>query len=164
MSAIISPCGHFRFRLERDVAMDGPTFAYFGINPSTADANLDDATVRKWIGFTKVNGGRRFIVGNVSAYRATDVKALGKALIPLARHLENLGHLSRIVDDADVLVPCWGNRSKAPSHMDNYFNAVLAMLLSSGKPVRHFGLTASGDPKHSLMLGYNTPLIEWSRS
>jgi hypothetical protein len=25
------------------------------------------------------------------------------------------------------------------------------------------GLTKSGDPKHPQMLGYNTPLTEWSR-
>ena len=73
MSAVISPCGQYRYRPERDVPMDGLTFAFFGVNPSTADATLDDATVRKWIGFTKVNGGRRLIVGNVFAVRSTDV-------------------------------------------------------------------------------------------
>lgn len=160
MSTIISPCGKFRFRLERDVGMEGLTFAYFGINPSTADAQVDDATVRKWIGFTRVNGGRRFIVGNVSAYRATEVRELKSALISYQHRFENLTHLSRIVDDADVLIPCWGNRSKAPVHMHNDFDAVLAMLHMSGKPVRHFGLTLSGDPKHPLMLGYKTPLTE----
>lgn len=159
MSAIISPCGKYRYRLEREVGMDGLTFAYFGINPSTAGATINDATVRKWIGFTKVNGGRRFVVGNVSAYRATDVKELTAALIPPERYWENLNHLKRIIADADILVPCWGNRSKAPKHMRNDFDMVLAMLHTSGKPVRHFGLTTSGDPKHPLMLGYDTPLI-----
>lgn len=162
MSAIISPCGKFRYRLEREVGMDGVTFAYFGINPSTADATVDDATVRKWIGFTKVNGGRRFIVGNISAVRATDVRELKSIIVSPRQHGENFGHLSRIVDDADVLVPCWGNRSKAPIHMHNDFDAILAMLLTSGKPVKHFGLTATGDPKHPLMLGYDTPLVDFA--
>nr|WP_246217502.1 DUF1643 domain-containing protein [Paraburkholderia panacisoli] len=49
------------------------TFAFFGVNPSTTDATLDDATARKCIGFTKPNGGRRLIVGNVFAVRSTDV-------------------------------------------------------------------------------------------
>ncbi len=160
MSAIISTCGKFRYRLERDVQMDGLTFAYFGINPSTADASIDDATVRKWTGFTKINGGRRFLVGNISAYRATDVRDLKTVLISPQQHGENTAHLSRIVDEADVLIPCWGNRSKAPIHMHNDFDAVLAMLHASGKPVWHFGLTVAGDPKHPLMLGYSTPLTE----
>lgn len=161
MSAIISPCGRYRYRLERDVQMDGLTFAYFGVNPSTADATTNDATVRKWIGFTKVNGGRRFIVGNVSAFRATNVADLAKALISPAEWRANLTHIEQIAADADILVPCWGNRSKAPRHMHNDFDTVLAFLLSSGKPVRYFGMTASGDPKHPLMLGYNTPLSDW---
>lgn len=143
--------------------MEGLTFAYFGINPSTADATIDDATVRKWIGFTKVNGGKRFIVGNVSAVRATDVKELASVLVSPSQWRENLTHIEQIVADADILVPCWGNRSKAPRHMRNDFDTVLSYLLSMGKPVRHFGLTQSGDPKHPLMLGYDTPLLEWKQ-
>jgi hypothetical protein len=159
MSAIISPCGHFRLRLERDVAMEGITIAYFGVNPSTADASINDQTVGKWIGFTKINGGRRFIVGNVSAYRATNVKELAQVLITPAQHRENLDHIQQIIADADLLVPCWGRRDKAPKHMRNDFDMVLALLLTSGKPVRHFGLTAGGDPKHPLFLSYDTKLM-----
>lgn len=162
MSAIISPCGKYRYRLERDVGMDGKVFAYFGINPSTADATVDDATVRKWIGFTKVNGGRRFIVGNVSAYRATDVRDFSKVLILPAQWRENFNNLLHIMDDADILVPCWGNLSKAPRHMRNDFDTALAMILTCGKPVKHFGLTNSGSPKHPLMLAYSTPLVDWN--
>jgi hypothetical protein len=156
LTAIISDCGLYRYRLEREVQMDGPTYAYFGINPSTADASIDDATVRKWIGFTKVLGGRRFIVGNVFAYRATDVRELAKASNPGG--LENIPHLLRIAADADVLVPCWGNRDKVPRELRRRLDDVLAMLHATEKPVLHFGLTSSGDPKHPLMLGYSTPL------
>ena len=35
---------------------------------------------------------------------------------------------------------------------------------ASGKPLLCFGLTKSRDPKHPLMLGYDTPLIEWRAS
>ncbi len=161
MSAIISPCGKYRYRLERDVAMDGLVIAYFGINPSTADASIDDATVRKWIGFTKVNGGRRFIVGNVCSFRATDVRVLRNLPLSLPQYKENLRHLSEIIDAADILVPCWGNRSKVPRFMDNDFDTVVAMIRGGGKPVKVFGLTQTGCPIHPLMLGYSTPLIDW---
>lgn len=161
MSAVISPCGTYRYRLDRSVGMSGPVFAFFGINPSTADANEDDATVRKWIGFTKVWGGSRFIVGNVWPLRATDVRVLSTATRWLDVGRENQRHILEIASEADILVPCWGCRNKAPKSMHNEIDALISLLLATGKPVKHFGLTASGDPKHPLMLGYSTPLIDW---
>jgi hypothetical protein len=161
MSAILSPCGTYRYRLERNVMFTGgPTYAFFGVNPSTADATVDDATVRKWTGFVKTWGGRRFIVGNVFAYRATDVRELVNDPLP-AFSLENQRHLKDIAAEADVLVPCWGNRSKVPRDLQHHFDNVANLLRQTGKPVKVFGLTGSGDPKHPLMLGYSTPLVDW---
>lgn len=162
MSAIISPCGLYRYRLERECCppFEGSkVFAYFGINPSTADATLDDATVRKWRGFTTRNGGHRFIVGNVFSYRSTDVRELAK--VPFQQGPQHFAHLGKIIDDADVLVPCWGNSGKVPQALRSQIGFMLAWLQRTGKPVMHFGLTASGDPKHPLMLGYDTPLVPW---
>lgn len=156
MSAVLSLCRSYRYRLERDVAMEGPVFAFFGVNPSTAHETLDDATVRKWRGFVQRWGGSRFIVGNVFAYRSTDVKALRTVQQPVGP--ENFAHLERIVADADVLVPCWGDRTKVPRTLHHHIDKTLAFLLAQGKPVRTFGLTKGGDPLHPLMLGYDTVL------
>jgi hypothetical protein len=162
MSAIISPCGRYRYRLERTVAMDGPVYAYFGVNPSKADASLNDATVRKWIGFTKILGGSRFIVGNVFAYRATDVAELATVDDPYGPEIGD--HITSIIEDADILVPCWGNTTKVPPHLQGAFDVLMDALVSSGKPVYHFGQTKAGDPKHPLMLGYDTPLLPWGEA
>jgi len=157
VSAILSPCGLYRYRLDRTVAMDGPVYAFFGINPSTADASVDDATVRKWIGFSKRWGASRFIVGNVFAYRATDVKTLAAVDDP---HGPDIGdHITNIITEADILVPCWGNTSKVPPALQDFFDVLADALISSGKPVRCFGFTKAGDPMHPLMLGYGTPLV-----
>jgi hypothetical protein len=162
VSAIISDCGRYRYRLDR--ALSGAvgllTFAYFGVNPSTADATIDDATVRKWTGFTVRNGGKRFIVGNAFAYRATDVRALYTVGDPVGP--ENDQHLAEIAAEADILVPCWGDRGKLPSHLRGRLNDVTDRLVASGKPVLTFGLTKGGDPKHPLMLGYDTPLLDFA--
>lgn len=157
MSAVISPCGLYRYRLDRWVGNTGKIYAFFGINPSTADASVDDATVRKWTGFVRRWGGSRFIVGNVFAYRATDVKALASVDDPYGDEIGD--YTTDIISEADVLVPCWGNSSKAPPELQGAFDILMDALLSSGKPVMHFGLTKSGDPKHPLMLGYDTPLV-----
>lgn len=160
-SAILSECGRYRYRLERTVAAEGPVYAYFGVNPSTADASVDDATVRKWIGFTKAFGGRKFIVGNVFAYRATDVRQLSKVVDP--KGVDTSDHIAQIINDADILVPCWGNATKAPPALRGAFGALLRVLTLAGKPVMHFGLTKAGDPKHPLMLGYSTHLQPWTK-
>lgn len=156
MSAIISPCGLYRYRLDRSVGMGGPVYAFFGINPSTADASTDDATVRKWIGFTKAWGGSRFIVGNVFAYRATDVKNLAAVEDPFGDDIGD--HTTDIIAEADILVPCWGRTDKVPPKLQFAFDVLMDALVSSGKPVKHFGRTKGGDPKHPLMLGYSTQL------
>lgn len=162
MSAIISPCGLYRYRLEREVQAEGKVFAFFGINPSTADATLDDATVRKWRGFTLRNGGRRFIVGNVFSYRATDVKELGRLVDTVQlRGDDHHRYIHEIIAGADVLVPCWGGLAKLPKSLRAYPASLLGLLLKSGKPILHFGVTECGQPKHPLMLGYDTQLLPW---
>ena len=161
MSAVISSCGTYRYRLERDVSMDGIVFAYFGVNGSTATATEDDHTVTKWIGFTKLNQGRRFIVGNAFAYRATDVGELARAVDPVGP--DNDAHIDRIIQDADIIVPCWGSRAKLPPRLRSRLDALRDRLLASGKPVKIWGLSKSGDPLHPLMLAYATPLVNWTR-
>lgn len=156
MSAVISDCQRYRYRLDRRVADEGSVYAFFGVNPSTADASLDDATVRKWRGFVSRWGGSRFIVGNVFAFRATDVRELARCADPVGR--ENLAYLMMICAEADILVPCWGNESKVPKTLRHQFKITLDALSGLGKPVKSFGRSKAGDPLHPLMLGYATPL------
>jgi hypothetical protein len=160
--AVISACGNYRYRLDRVVSNSGPTYAFVGVNPSTADASNDDATVRKWRGFVSRWGGKHFIVGNVFAYRATNVAELARAADPIGP--ENFAHLLKIGFEADIIVPCWGSRGKIPKQMRSKFDWAMDVIEGFGKPVRILGLSKSGDPLHPLMLGYDTPLIEWDRS
>ena len=163
MSAIISACGRYRHRLDRDCCDPFPgskVFAYFGINPSTADASRDDPTVRKWRGFTQRNNGHKFIVGNLFSYRSTDVRELvNDSGDSEAAHW---AHIHQIIAEADILVPCWGNSSKIPRAKRQATQELMQVLLASGKPVLHFGTTKSGDPLHPQMLAYATPLIPWA--
>lgn len=160
MSAVLSKCNKYRYKLYREIdTVKGLTIAYFGINPSTADATIDDATVRKWRGFTERNNGKRFIVGNVFAYRSTDVNGLSKTTNPIG--VDNHKYLSEIIYEADILVPCWGSRNKLPKNLRSELDNFMNLLKQSGKPLFCLGKTTSGDPKHPLMLGYSTQLIKW---
>lgn len=162
MSAVLSDCGLYRYRLERDVGMEGSTFMFIGVNPSTADATVDDATVRKWIGFVKRWGGRRFLVGNAFAYRSTDVRALAKLAPPDAIGILNDWHVMRMASEADVIVPCWGNTTKVPPVLRTRFAFLTEMLTGANRPIKCFGRTQGGDPLHPLMLGYSTALVPWA--
>lgn len=159
MSAVISDCGKYRYRLDRECDAGSLVIAYFGINPSTADASIDDATVRKWRGFSTRLGARRFIVGNVFAYRATDVRELAHCADPVGPL--NRTYLYGIAAEADVLIPCWGSRDKLPRQIRYVLDLAMSDLLATGKPVKAFGRSKSGDPLHPLMLGYDTPINAW---
>lgn len=156
-SAVLSPCGTWRYRLDREVAAEGIVIAYFGINPSTADATVEDSTTKKWRGFTVRNGGRKYIAVNPFAFRATNVAELESAADPIGP--ENDAYISAVIEEADLLVPCWGSRDKLPKALRARLNTLLSMLRKSGKPMRVFGWTKSGDPIHPLMLGYDTQLV-----
>lgn len=52
--AIISECLSYRYTLSRKWNSENPkTLLFCMLNPSTADANLDDPTIRRCIGFAK---------------------------------------------------------------------------------------------------------------
>ncbi len=62
---------------------------------------------------------------------------------------------------SNLIVPCWGSSDKLPKQLRNRVAGVSRMLESIELPIKCFGRTASGDPTHPLMLGYNTQLINY---
>lgn len=166
-SAIISPCGRYRYRLSRALGDIGPTMAFIMVNPSTADAAQDDPTIRKCIGFAQRHGCGEIIVGNLFAYRATEVTALRKASDPIGP--ENDRHLSEIMWDADEIVVAWGKSGKVPERLRSRWKDVVRIFdarhpLTGERrplPLRCLGTCADGHPKHPLMVSYETPLTDW---
>ena len=61
-------------------------------------------TIRKLVEFTKRWGGQRLIVGNVFAYRTTEVREL--ATVDDAFGYEIALHTAQIIKVADILAPC----------------------------------------------------------
>lgn len=166
-AALLSDCGRYRYRLEREALpldlLGGPqrVVVFIGVNPSTADAVADDATVRKWRGFAARWGYTRFVVGNLFAYRATQVAALAAAEDAIGPDCD--AHLQTMLREAEIVVPCWGERGKLPPRLRSRIDQVWALIRAAGRPVHALGITTSGDPKHPLMLGYDTPLVPWSK-
>ncbi|MBD3844284.1 DUF1643 domain-containing protein [Bosea sp. SSUT16] len=160
MSAIISPCGLFRLRLDRDLGRPGPAVAVLGVNPSTADATTNDATIRKDIGFGARRGWGRLIKGNKFAYRATDVRELRSCSDPIGPGNDN--HLLAMMQEADIVIAAWGPLSKLPRSLRERWRDIVRIAAVAGKPLHCFGVAQDGQPRHTLMLAYDTPLTLWS--
>lgn len=160
MSAILSACGSYRFRLERSVQPFGKVAAGFMVNPSRADAKTDDHTIRKWFGFSRVLHFRRFIIGNKFAFRATDVNALKTAADPIGPG--NDQHIEQIMRDADVHIVAWGPLAKLPKHLRKRWLDIVLTAELIGCPLYCFGTAQDGQPLHPLTLGYDSPLQLWT--
>lgn len=160
-AAVLSPCGQYRYRLDRTIASTGPVAAIIGVNPSTADAEVDDQTIRKDMGFARRLGWGRIIKGNLFAHRATDIKALRRAQNPTGP--ENDRYLAEIMREADVVVAAWGPCAKLPPHLRGRWKAIARIADEVSKPLMCWGTAQDGQPRHPLMLAYETPLVPWSR-
>lgn len=161
MSAIISACGTYRYRLERGDSHGTKAVAFIMINPSTADADNDDATIRKCLGFAQRLDYSRLIVGNLFAYRATDVKDLAKVSFGDAVGQENDYHLHQIFGDADKIIVAWGPVAKVPKGFRSRWQQIANLSNGWGKPLHCLGTCQDGHPRHPLMTPYSMPLTEW---
>ena len=161
MNAIFSPCGLYRYRLERDLGRPGLTVAMIGVNPSIANDDRNDQTIRKDIGFGDRHAWGRLIKGNLFALVSTDIKGLRR--LETGRDPINDDHLRQIMVDADLVVACWGPPSKVPSHLRPRWRTVAAISDAVGKPLHCLGTTKDGHPRHPLMTAYATPLTLWER-
>ena len=157
--AWFSPCGRYRQLLTRRWG-EGPAVLWIGMNPSTADAAVDDPTVRKEIGFTRRWGFSAYAKVNVMDYRATDPKDLRKPDV-LPRSLRNASGLVEGLRDAALVICCWGAlHPKLRPHAD----FMLTNLRERRLPLFCLGTNGDGSPKHplylrsdSLRLPFDTP-------
>ncbi len=159
--AVISECGLYRYRLWRVWEELQPIMVFVMQNPSTADANDDDPTIRKCIGFARKSSFGGIMVMNVFAYRATDEREMLNVADPIGP--ENEKHLlaARQCSLLTRLVVAWGNRfgpKKKSLFRSAYCNAACILI---GQGPCCLGTTKSGDPKHPLFVPYSAPLVRW---
>lgn len=161
MGAVISPCRRYRYRLERPAPFGDFCTAVIMVNPSTADATENDATIRKLLGFRDRRGWGNLIVGNLFAYRATDVRELAGEADPIGP--DNDYHLRRMIGDAQQVVVAWGPVTKQPKALRDRWKVVANIAQPLGKPLLSIGAPAKcGHPRHPLMLAYEEPILPWS--
>ena len=136
--------GAYRYRLWRRWG-EGAAVLFVLLNPSTADADHDDATLRRCVAFARRWGYGGLEVGNLFALCATDPRRLRTVDDPVGR--ANDRHLRRAALRADLVVAGWG---VAGGHLGR--DAVVGRLLARAAPGRLscLGPTAAGHPRHPL--------------
>jgi hypothetical protein len=151
--AEVSPCGRYRYKLYREWDAAGDRLVFVMLNPSTADANVDDPTIRKCIGFATRMGYGQIVVLNLFAYRATKpedlwafVAANGDIDMP-----ENECVLRNETRRFDVCIAWGANARRAPNHADY----AKYLIRARAKSVFALRLTNDGIPCHPLMLPYS---------
>lgn len=155
-SALISDCGRYRYLLTRPTGVEGPVLSWLMLNPSTADASVDDPTIRKVLGFSARAGYGAVIVANLYAYRATDPKDVYANLLDAeGEHNEEAIEYARYHSDAMVFA--WGATPWARSQAETVRGWLEEHDLGyAPKPILCIGgkRTKNGAPLHPLMPSY----------
>lgn len=158
--AVISECGRWRYELTRkwDEAVD---LHFIMLNPSTADADIDDPTIRKCIGFARIGGFGGIRIVNLFAHRATNPKELLTCDYSLAVGPENDAHIRKI-PARSTIVAAWG--SFPYDHNALYRRIDEVKMLTAGGGMRWTCVKKSGvnpvvRPWHPLYVKYGD-LIE----
>lgn len=156
--ADISDCGKYRYRLWRWWDFERPLLGFIMLNPSTANADEDDPTIRKCCGFARQldqQAGLSFggiMVTNLFGFRATNPNELKKADDPIGP--DNDVFVTEEAKACAITICAWG----AKGHLLGRDEAVLRLLRKAEpKPnLRHLGLTREGLPRHPLYLPYTS--------
>lgn len=150
-----SPGRLFRYTWETDVLPEPGKglCAFIGLNPSTADENGPDPTVKRCMEYAKRWGYGRFLMLNLFAFRSTDPKVMLSAPHPIGS--DNDLYLRERGINADLVVAAWGNHGL---HRDRWIT-VYEMI-----PCLHvLTLTQKGQPHHPLYLRGDLQPVRWQR-
>ncbi len=173
-SALFSPCGQYRYRLDRSWSLKEEADLFSGsvtvqnhaqnqdqgccgflmLNPSTADGLQDDPTIRRCMGFARSWGYSSMRVCNLFAYCTTQPKGLLKPEDPEGPI--NAQHLKELFSDCSIVVAAWGN---APILKKLAYEPP-AWFFEKGK-LYYIEMGKQETPKHPLYLKKDRMPVKW---
>jgi len=153
--AILSKNRLYRYVLWREWDINKKTCVFIGLNPSTADENEDDPTLRRCINFAKDWGFGKCVIVNLFAYRATNPDELEKQEKPIG--YKNNHHLKSQGIQASLVVAASGNRGGYLKRNEKVIKLLKNISLKC------FKITSKGQPAHPLYQANNTKLINYEK-
>ncbi len=148
-TAELSQCRQYRYALWRTWDESKPYVMFIGLNPSTADENTDDPTLRRCMNFAKSWGYGGVCTANLFAYRATQPEDMKASADPIGS--SNDEWLKTLADEAALVVAAWGNDGSFLGRSDRVLELV---------PNLHcLKLNKSGEPAHPLYQAATTQAV-----
>lgn len=151
-----SPCRAYRYRLSITWDQTKPIKMFAGLNPSTADEENDDPTVRRWIDYAERWGCGGILVANAFAFRSTDPR-------PMLRHSDPIGpensivYLNLLADLCDGNpIACWGTNAV------KWRQGARVKALREARQWDCLRITKYGAPEHPLYLKQTLEPIPWN--
>lgn len=152
-TADISSCGLYRYLLTRRWA-DGDMLGFVMLNPSTADASIDDPTIRRCMGFARRENLSGIIVANIFGFRAIQPVQLLKAADPIGPGNDEA--IRTVAKTAKLIVCAWGaGRSGRFSYAGR---RAVGILKAEGAALVCLGRTTNREPRHPLYIRADQPL------
>lgn len=153
--AIIDDTQRYRYALWREWDDKLPPVLWVMLNPSTADADIDDPTIRRCIGLSTQFGYGSLTVVNLFAWRATKPEELltaEDAVGPL-----NDIHIRQLAIPHLDVICAWG--SNVPKRYSNRPAEVLSLLRDTNTCALR--LSKHGQPWHPLYLPSSVIPMPW---
>ena len=157
--AAITADGLYRFSLRRQWGTYSATVCWVMLNPSTADADKDDPTIRRCVTFSKSWGYDGMVVVNLYAYRATNPAELADAVgagIDI-RGPGNEAFIRLAIQTSSIAVAAWGAHRQPIPPTD-----VRTIAANLGRPLHCLGTTKDGSPRHPLFVKGDTHREPWA--
>jgi hypothetical protein len=150
--AVISDCGRYRYLLRRVWDFKKPRALVDMLNPSTADARMDDPTVKSVVRLTNALGFGSFEIANLYGWRETDPDALLACVDPVGPDNDQI--VAAAISRCDVTICAWGAHKMA----ERRSRAMIELVRSLRPSAFCFGKTKAGAPKHPLYIKTGTAL------
>jgi hypothetical protein len=152
--AIFDAKDKYRYSLWRSWSAHHPRILFILLNPSTADEQKNDPTIRRCMGFARAWKFGSIEVVNLFAYRATNYKDLFNVSDPVGA--ENNRFLMQAVERCSTVVLGWGTRGILLGR-----DRQVMSLLASRNDLYCLGITRDGQPRHPLYVKGNTYLVSF---
>ena len=152
-NATFSSCRTYRYSLSRVWDKKKKYVLFIGLNPSTANEEADDPTIRRCVNYAKDWGYGGFMMVNLFAYRTTLPSNLKKVKYPVGS--KNDKYIVILSKKADITVAAWGNNGNLYSREKHVLHLVPSLMCLK--------INKSGQPAHPLYLKKGLKLTKFAR-